>query len=126
MGAIPIVLFVCSFILLILILLPSLGQRLREAPILNLEPNSLTITGTVVEELKESSGTTTEKPISGVIVESGGFRTVSGSGGGYELEFRSEVKRDVPVILRQGNHEIVVRVDFPDGEDQVRKNLRYR
>lgn len=123
MGWVPSLLFLFSLALLALVLFSSVGQRLYVLPF---GPKVLEVTGTVTEEVRGEDGTVSNEPVSGVSVESGGFRVTNDSGGTYKLEFRSEETQEVPVIFKRGSDEIVNRVSFPSGEYKAQKDVTFR
>src|SRR5262245_44317576 len=75
-GSISLIILFTSLVLLIYITVFTLF----------LGPSDLEIKGLVLEEVFEPNGQVITRPLAGVIVEVGGFRTITDSNGFYSLE----------------------------------------
>ena len=123
MGLFPFLLFLLSVVLFAVVLLPNFGQRLRDSSLLSFGALTLQIVGVVSEEVRNASGMVTLRPVSGALIECGGFRATSNLAGLYDLKFRSQRAQDIPIIVRRGSREISDRVSFPPGEYRIQKDF---
>jgi hypothetical protein len=126
LGLIPFLIFLLALLLFAVILLPSFGQRLRESSLLSFGQLTLRVAGTVSKKTKNASGVMSVRPVSGVVIESGGFRTTSNFAGAYELKFRSQQTQDIALIVRYDRREIIDRISFPLGEYKMQKDFTFR
>jgi len=105
----------------LIVMVPEFRLRLRDK-LVDL-PNTLIMTGTVLEEAQNFKGTIDRKPASGAVIEGGGYRTYSKSDGSYSLQFISKARNDIPVVVHKGRKQIVIRVDFPAHENYLKKDI---
>jgi hypothetical protein len=122
----PIALFLISFILFALILMPSVRQRIREKVKTSSMNTALQVFGTISEEVIIQNGPVTMRPISGAIIEIGGEHTLSNPDGTYKLTIHSPTKQRLPIIFNYGNREVIDRISFPEGRDRVQKDFTFR
>jgi len=123
---IPLAVFLLSFLLFAILLIPNFGRRLSESDVLSQAPHALTINGVVTQATIGQDGTRSENPVPGAVIEGGGFRTVADEEGSYELEFRSGARQDIPIVFRQNDREEIARICFPPGCYRVQLNHTFR
>lgn len=119
-------LFLISCFLFCIIIFPTFRQRLVSSQFLSQAPRTLTLTGITYSNVINRHGAVYRLPQQGVIVESGGFRTVSDSKGIYTLCFVSKSQDDIPIIAHIGSTQILIRVSFPKTENRLTKNVVIR
>jgi len=117
----PFFFFLISFFILLIIIIPSLGHRLRQSKLLSHRPYNLKVVGQVIQE-KKSNKQIIHLPLTGAVIEIGGFKTQSKLDGSFELQFSSHNLDSIPLILSYNQNEIIYRLKFSTGEfEKVKK-----
>lgn len=91
-----------------------------------LSSHTFLVEGLVFKRAKNATGLTLNKPVAAIIVEIGGFRTTTNNSGLYKLKFQSEIKQDIPVILRLKGHQVINRVSFGPREAIKNKDFLFQ
>lgn len=106
--SISLFLFLISLVLFAFVFFPSLGQTIRQSNLISNRPIELKIEG-VVYKINETGN---KEFISGVLIETGGYKTTSDINGYYELSFNTVNLTDIPVIYSYQENEIIKRYSF--------------
>jgi hypothetical protein len=111
----PIILFVLSFILFILILIPNILHRF---PIFGEWPRVLELDGSVSIEKKDVNSTKFIR-VAGAKVEIGGYESVTDAEGKFNIKFVSKSWTNIPVIIQWSNNSVIQRVSFDSNKFQI-------
>jgi len=107
-------LFILSFVLFLLILIPNLAHRMS-LPGENW-PLVLELHGRTLTRANASDPNSSLVPLAFVKIEIGGYSTISASDGAFDIRFPSRSFEDVPVILSWSNGAKMVRISFQQGQ----------
>lgn len=107
-------LFVLSFALFVLILIPNLAHRMS-LPGENW-PLVLELHGRTLARANASDPNSSLVPLTFVKIEIGGYSTISTPDGTFDIRFSSRSFVDVPVVLSWNNGTRMFRVNFQQGQ----------
>jgi hypothetical protein len=111
----PILLFVLSFALFLLVLMPNILHR---SPIFGEWPRVLELKGSVSIETNHV-GSTKFVSVAGATVEIGGYESVTDKEGKFHIKFISKSWTNIPVIIRWSNNIVIQRVSFDSNKFQI-------
>jgi hypothetical protein len=127
MGVTPMLLFILSFLLFVMLLIPNMGQKLLEKlDISSSGHREYRVLGTVWEQVRREKNVIDTKPLPAVVVEIGGFSTFTDTAGRFELKFRSMNSKDIPIIFRLGTKERIDRITFGTGNSTIQMGFVFR
>ncbi|MGB2640772.1 MAG: hypothetical protein WA857_03470 [Candidatus Acidiferrum sp.] len=119
-------LFCVAFVMLVVATVPKLRSRVQGCRVKDEELQALHLTGSVYREVTDNNGKTALKPITGAVVEVGGFRASTDATGRYELQFCSSTSDAIPIVLDDGGKEEFQRVTFPMSSSAAQKDFVLR
>ena len=118
-AKLPYLLFVVSFLLFAIALLPGLRSRLRDSILMSDQPVRIDLQGTVTSETVDSKGLRMTHPLGGVIVEVGALNTRTSTDGKYLLSTDAFRGEDLPVIFDHQDQTVIGRVRIPNNGKSV-------
>ena len=125
-GLAPMLLFSLS----LLVLAAILWLNLQRADLNFVSPvwghRVLQVKGVLSQSRTMPDGSTVQTVVSGGVVESGGFRTVSDACGAYSLTLLSPMRESVPIIFRYEGKEFVERVSFPEDSSKINRDFVFK
>lgn len=125
LGLLPFLLFLLSFGLFSLALVPRLIDRIQVSPVLASRVRTLSIKGRVKAELPNPvrSGEYRTVPIEEAVIESGGFQAITTDNGIFELTFESRERESIPIVVRHNGREKIFRVTYPPNVYALQKDF---
>jgi hypothetical protein len=120
----PLILFAISLSLFLVAVIPSFRDQVRNSTLLSGATLNLELSGTVYEA-SLVQGQRVAKPLPGVEVEAGGFKTQTAANGEYRLKIMAKGQQNVPVVFSYRGREAISRVSFPTASRIATKDFTF-
>ena len=110
-AVLPFLILLLSISIVLLIILPNVGARLRDSAFLSSLPWQVEISGKVVHTSKETPPKL-DLAIPGATVHCGGRKTVSDASGAYRLRFQADHLDRIPIVVEYAGKSKTVYASF--------------
>ena len=124
-SRLPLVLFVVSFLLFAIVMIPSIRDRLRNSRLLTQQMVTFSFSGKVGRMVSVPNGFPEILALPGATVEVGGSKGTTDENGKYELQAQAYAGQTIPIVFTYQRTSAIDRVSVPNVGKEIKEDFTF-